>query len=1041
MRDFLNVLLLLLFSLPLRAVESAGDVTLDPFESEQWSLRNVGLSQYAEVDFLVPYVVPGRVGEDIRMPLRRLAQTSDRKIRVAVLDTGVELNHPDLKGQMVRHEDECRALEKLRSCLQSEGRESCEKRWYDLKNPEVDLDGNGYPLDCSGWTFVGEVNQGGVRGYPELFSDAGHGTHVAGLIGASVGNGQGIRGVAEDIEILPVQVLLEQPSNPIKPVSLKPGPAYLEDQLPSVQGLADVVARGIIYAIRSRADVINISLVWPPAADTELLEKAVAEAQSRGIIIVAAAGNDATRSHVSPCYLAGVICVAALGPEGGLAYFSNHGPEIDIAAPGIHMLSTWPLSQRSRRFQKEAGYEYLSGTSQAAPLVAGAAAELLRRGIPANEVRARLLASALPLKESNQPHSIYEAPTHLIQNDLSQRRIVMSGQLNLQGALSESPRPYFVLANRKPKELTWDRKATRFESVIEVENIWQSVEAAKISIAAEVKESHDESMALRPVPSDLKYSKMGIWRQGEKRQVKVILDIPPDQRPLVSEFDVSLRFSGQPLRRPQELSQAHVIAVPVQVESIVQGMDKFEVRGLERPPSGLLKVEDLSDERSNQVYYWASEFKDKSWTYRLLGLSSDRRAYEVMAEVELPAPSRPQIAKQVFHYRVDWSGDQVPDWVLGVYEQRSLGADQDDQKPSELTLYLLRHDFALADEIKIKADRIAIPRTLVWMALGDRYVPAWVSLGRDPNKRPSLVDEWINPDGFEEPLRRLYYVDLEGEVRYLEGSDGWMFVSVLPQNKQSQSTSLRVLMAKNRGGKLRPSYESDFAVAEVNQGKIDSQVVINGGLGQAILRQVEGDVLSLDGDGPVVNGTYWFGASQPRTQDVSWIGLDSMRGLESFRLQAERGVVDGVLWVRALFAGRAQKSAFALTNSEIQFHDFVQHKTLTKSLKRYTFLEDKWTKSMIYPGVLKGQRGELSPMVYFADSERHQLSFRPVVPAYDRQGRVGELITPARLRFVMSGCVPIHDALAAKAVADSTLQPPMMDFFCYTHILRVPLSL
>ncbi len=172
---------------------------------------------------------------------------------------------------------------------------------------------------------------------------------------------------------------------------------------------SDMVGRGLIYAMRSGAKVINFSLGWPQADDTDFMRKVMEEAQARGVIIVAAAGNDSTRALLRPCVYPNVICVGAAGPDGAMAHFSNYGSGVDIVAPGLNILSTYPMSKRPIRFRSTLGYEYLSGTSQATPFVTAAVAEMMARGIPASEIHARLILGSRPL-QSNL--SLQEGGTH-----------------------------------------------------------------------------------------------------------------------------------------------------------------------------------------------------------------------------------------------------------------------------------------------------------------------------------------------------------------------------------------------------------------------------------------------------------------------------------------------------------------------------------------------------------------------------------------------------------------------------------------------------
>ncbi|WP_433366469.1 S8 family peptidase [Actinoplanes sp. CA-142083] len=231
--------------------------------------------------------------ETTRTPGAWAASTGDR-VTVAVVDTGVASDHPDLAGQVL---------------------------------PGAD--------------FVG-----GVEGI--AIDPNGHGTHVAGVIAAAAGNGVGIAGVAPDARILPVRVLGAN------------GSGYLSD-----------VANGIVYAAEHGADVINLSVSATMRASS--VTSAIEYARSRGIVVVAAAGNSrGSGSPVSyPAAEPGVIAVAATDRADRVASYSNAGDYVDVAAPGSGIVSTFPST----------GYRMMNGTSMATPHVAGLAA-LIRAADP-----------------------------------------------------------------------------------------------------------------------------------------------------------------------------------------------------------------------------------------------------------------------------------------------------------------------------------------------------------------------------------------------------------------------------------------------------------------------------------------------------------------------------------------------------------------------------------------------------------------------------------------------------------------------------------
>lgn len=198
----------------------------------------------------------------------------------------------------------------------------------------------------------------------------GHGTHVAGIAAAITNNGKGVAGVGFESSLMNVKVLDD-----------------------TGMGFYSWVANGIIWAADNGAKVINLSLGGSSPSDT--LESAVDYAWGKGCVLVAAAGNDNTDSPMYPAYYANCIAVAATDKNDAKATFSNYGPWVDIAAPGVDIFSTMP-NHRNRIGILH--YGSLSGTSMAAPHVSGVAALVFARypGWTNADVRARIEASVDP---------------------------------------------------------------------------------------------------------------------------------------------------------------------------------------------------------------------------------------------------------------------------------------------------------------------------------------------------------------------------------------------------------------------------------------------------------------------------------------------------------------------------------------------------------------------------------------------------------------------------------------------------------------------
>lgn len=283
---------------------------------------------------------PGTGGDaedaDIDAPEAWDLHTGQASVVVAVIDSGVDTSHPDLSAN----------------------------RWTnpgEIAGNSVDDDGNGYVDDVRGWDFVnGDAN-------PQ--DDNGHGTHCAGTIGAVGNNGTGVTGVCWRVSLMALKFLNAS------------GDGALSDGV-----------EAIAYATAAGASLTSNS--WSGGGYSQAMKDVIDAADAAGILFVAAAGNAYTNLDVAPEYpasytSANLLSVAATTSTDSLASFSNYGLQaVDLAAPGQNIYSTVP-----------GGYAYSSGTSMAAPHVAGACA-LLRAFKPAlshAQIRELVLGATDPL--------------------------------------------------------------------------------------------------------------------------------------------------------------------------------------------------------------------------------------------------------------------------------------------------------------------------------------------------------------------------------------------------------------------------------------------------------------------------------------------------------------------------------------------------------------------------------------------------------------------------------------------------------------------
>ena len=221
-----------------------------------------------------------------------------------------------------------------------------------------------------------------VKGYDfvnnkvDASDDNGHGTHVAGTIAQSTNNGYGVAGIAYEANIMPLKVLSGSGGGTI----------------------ADI-AEAIKFAADNKADVINMSLGGGGASS--MMEEAIKYAHSKGVVIIAAAGNEGSNSSSYPARYPDVISVSATNAAGDKTGYSNFGAGVDISAPGGEGMnesgSIWQNTINPDPSQAESVFAGFQGTSMAAPHVAGVAALVRATGIDSPDEIA-IFSSSLPVR-------------------------------------------------------------------------------------------------------------------------------------------------------------------------------------------------------------------------------------------------------------------------------------------------------------------------------------------------------------------------------------------------------------------------------------------------------------------------------------------------------------------------------------------------------------------------------------------------------------------------------------------------------------------
>ena len=309
----------------------------------------------------------------IKLPETWAVEKGNKDVIIAIIDSGIDYRHEDLK----------------------------QKIWVnpgEIPENGLDDDGNGYIDDIHGWDFTDAPNvqaEGDfIDGDNEPIDESGHGTHVAGIAGAMPDNGIGIAGIAWNCPLMAVRAGL----------SLG-GSSRMQD---------DDSAAAIVYATDNGARIINMS--WGSNQHSFVIQDAINYAHAQGVLLIGAAGNSKESDSFFPAAYQKVLSVASTTQDKQRFHRTNFGASVDIGAPGNGILST----------QINNNYRTLTGTSMAAPHVAGVAALMLskRPALTHEEVRQILIQSSdvIHQEDSDEPDP----------------KLVGAGTLNAERALLSS---------------------------------------------------------------------------------------------------------------------------------------------------------------------------------------------------------------------------------------------------------------------------------------------------------------------------------------------------------------------------------------------------------------------------------------------------------------------------------------------------------------------------------------------------------------------------------------------------------------------------
>lgn len=873
-------------------VDNSESLVADELFSYQWGLTNQGQTLNREKDDIHNIPLKGVEGADIGWR-NLVGKPSERRPIVAVLDSGVDLNHPELQGNLWKNEAECSG------------------------KADSDDDKNQLNDDCHGWNFTEDIKSVEARDPSDI---DGHGTHIAGII-AALNNGTGMVGVTPNALIMPVKVMRDSNSKS------------------EVQS-SDAFALGIRYAVDNGADVINMSLGWPRSLETKALRDAVYYALGQGVPIIAAAGNNNSAEPLFPCAYDGVICVAASTIDGNFAGFSNFGGHVDTIAPGEGILGLNPILLEPEFFSVH-GFELRSGTSQAAPLVAGLVAALKsnNKNVTIDQIFAKLYQA-----ESNKDKKKYvlggEATWNAINADITTpvirpifkkvRQIMFRGE-NTASKLAIPVRNFGTTSGEIKVTVESLSKAIEFNSDSQIIANLDQGKVADLLFDVSIKNiSAESNVAI----------KVTIENNGEElsfiNEIPVVRDIKGEAKYKKTSF----QFADKPLPVGSARSATEIVPLISTIDSY-GSTSKHE----------FFMKKTLRDEKRIELTIFSKKGDKYVQGQNLLVLEN--------------------ALTLVNFIRTDLNFDGKEDYVVHTL------AEKDSKKYFQFAFYNenLQPLWPSFQNVKLTLDLyLESMNEIAFMKyqdakLGTIMVPAFFTLGMLP-KVDQVLTSWDRAD--QTRKKRLYY---------LEPNAGEFRVRSLTTNvwEDSIKRELKVKWFENVNvEQVLPPSESDMkngklrALVSVGMNtknqlfihSFDSKTTSHGSkLPQLVLQSDSVDpLLKVTAEGLKNNGDVFFNIYDRTRSKLVTTREESQVSEYIFRHESETDLIAGHI---ASFENGSEKFSVYQTREELVSvtTGYSAEKRSTRKKLRYSFFSQKLLSEMYYP-VSYNRNGSMNPALY-----------------------------------------------------------------------------
>jgi subtilisin family serine protease len=689
------------------------------YSPTQWYLKNTGelfTKWTSDIDSIQIQAV---AFEDINTPL----QENLKEVLIAVIDSGVDTQHPDLKNKIYNNPLECSNLVKYKDCLKEQkDKNICHERYA-----KTDSNNNGYPLDCQGWSLTNNSYPGvNLSGNPEVDDKNGHGTHVAGIIAAEH-NKMGIDGIVKNVKILPIQVALS--SSETDPI--------------------ENIAKGVLYAIKSNVDIINLSVGWRFQFDSTLMREMVELANSKNILVVVAAGNNGHEDVSYPCAYKDVICVGAHDQTGAISKYSNSGVQVDILAPGDDILSTWPTSKRSKAFTRDNNFELLSGTSQAAPIISGALGLMIASGHAPQHARVKILQST---RTETKPVN------------------VRNGNIDIKDALKSKVRSYIYPLNKEPYLVKY-KESNNHKFLLKLKNYGETIQNSTIRISS--PKDHEYRVVTPqiniPIFQNKEEKEFSIqFTTNSKSQSELYFDLEITTNNILKRYRLKAQFIRviTPELMANDLETVNVID-PLAQDINIKAFKNYT--------------------ESTQVDFFIQRFDNLQNKVSVLKKTKD--GYKQSKEISIKEKNPTFLSFSKIDIDIDDKDDYVISYIFTNSENMKI------TKFLILDHKLRLKRFLISPRNTFKNDITHMPSKFKWIKKGNVMAPAWIGFGL--NATPVFIDPWRPKPKLEKNY--FYYLTSNGLQNFNFPEDEIVLHTLYSPLNENNNHSVKVITSKGFG--------------------------------------------------------------------------------------------------------------------------------------------------------------------------------------------------------------------------------------------------